>query len=138
MTFQENQNIPRTHPGHGQGPAGASLSDLLTAVQHVASNIANLAQTILQVNGTSTATGLGGSAGVLLKQGPGRIAQVSVTAEVGNTVPGAIIDANNASATGPVIYTIPGVVGLYTVNLPFTLGLVVVPGQGNSIVVSYS
>ena len=138
MTFQENRNIPSAHAGHGQGPAGASLSDLLTAVQHVASNIAQLAQTILQVNGTATATAITGTNGVLLKQGPGRVASVSITAETGGTVTGSIIDANNAAATGPVIYTINGVVGLYTVNLPFTYGLVVIPGAGNTVTVSFS
>lgn len=138
MTYQENRNIPSTHPGHGQGPAGASLSDLLTAVKNVASNIAQLGQIILQVNGVSTATALAGTNGALVKQGSGRIAQVSVTAETGSPAVGAIIDANNASATGPVIFTIPGVVGVYTVNLPFTYGLVVIPGAGNTVTVSYS
>jgi hypothetical protein len=138
MTFQENQNLPRSHPGHGQGPAGASLSDLLTAVQHVASNIAQLGQTLLQINGTQTATGLTGAAAILLKQGPGRVVKVSLPSETGGPVTGSIIDANTATATGPVIYTITGAVGLYEVNLPFSLGLVVIPGAGNNVTVSFS
>lgn len=140
MTYQENQNIPRPHAGHGQGPAGAGLSDLLTAVQHVASNINNLAQVLLQIMGqtTSGATALTGAAPILVKQGPGRIAQVSITSETGSPTTGQIIDGNSVAATGPVIYTIPAAVGLYQVNLPFSLGLVVVPGAGNTVTVSYS
>lgn len=136
MTFQENRNIPSSHPGHGQGPAGASLSDLLTAVKNVASNVALLGQIIQQINGTVAATGLIAGSSVL-KQGAGRIASVSVVAVAGSTQ-GYIVDANNAAATGPVIYLIPGATGLYVVNLPFSKGLVVNLGTGMAATVSYS
>lgn len=136
MTFQENRNIPASHPGHGQGPAGSSLSDLLTAVKNVAVNISNLGQTLLQISGTTGAGGLTGT--TLVKTGPGRIVKVAVISETGTGPAGQIIDANNATATGPVIYSIPGAVGLYEVNLPFTLGLLVVPSAGDVVSVSYS
>jgi hypothetical protein len=137
MSFQDNRNIPTAHPGHGQGPAGAGLSDLLTAVQHVASNIAALGQTLLAIKGTSTAPALTGAK--LVKTGPGRIAAISVTV-VGNAPPpaGMIIDANQLAATGPVIAIIPETVGYVDVSMPFSLGLLVVPAPGMTVTVSYS
>jgi hypothetical protein len=137
MTFQENQNIPKVHPGHGQGPAGASLSDLLTAVQHVASNIAQAAQTYLAVNGQQSRSGIAAAGGAqLLKQGSGRVAYVNVT--VAGTAAGALVDGNSAASTTPVLAVIPMAVGSYFVNLPFNLGLVVIPGTGMTLSVSFS
>jgi hypothetical protein len=137
MTFQENRNIPSSHPGHGQGPAGASLSDILTAVQHVASNIAQAAQTYLAVNGQQSRSGIAASAGSqLLKQGPGRIAYVNVT--VAGTAAGTLVDSNSTAAVAPVLAVIPQAVGSYFINLPFNLGLVVIPGAGSTLSVSFS
>jgi hypothetical protein len=130
-----NDNIPRPHPGHGSGPAGASLSDILTAVQHVASNIATAAERYMRAQGLGTGAAL--TAPAVLKQGAGRVCMVSVTATGSAT--GQIIDAAIPSATHPVIAIIPAAVGApYTVNLPFKFGLLVVPGAGMTVTVSYS
>jgi len=125
-----------SHPGHGAGPAGASLSDLLTAAQHIASNIANLAQRYMNAQGETLGAGL--TARTLLKQGKGRVAVVSVTADVGSPGPSMIIDAALVTATGPVIASIPAAVGIYVINMPYQFGLVVVPGPGQTLSVSYS
>ena len=124
------------HPGHGQGPAGASLSDLLTAVKNVAVNIANLGQTILAISGTTMANAISGP--TLVKLGPGRLVKVAVISETGTGPAAQIIDGNGLGSTGPVIYSVPGAVGLYEVNLPFSLGLLVVPSAGDVVSVSYS
>jgi hypothetical protein len=108
---------------------------LLTAVKNVAVNIANLGQTLLQLNGMATAPGVSGGP-LLQKLGPGRVAFVNVT--VAGTAPGAIVDSNSAAATAPVIYVIPNAVGSVFVNLPVSLGLVVIPGAGQTVTVSYS
>jgi len=126
-------------PGHGVGATSASLSDLLTAVQHVASNIALLGQTLLQINGQTTRTAMTATAGAqLLKQGPGRVATVAVTVAGGANNPTLLVDSNSATATSPVIATVPGTVGVYVVNMPFSLGLVVIPGTGDTVSVSFS
>jgi hypothetical protein len=136
VTFQENQNIPRSHPGHGQGPAGASVSDVLTALQHIASNIAQAAQTYLDVNGQQARTGI--SSATLLKQGAGRVATVAVTAETGTAAAAVLVDSANANATAPVLAIIPAQTGIFVVNMPFSLGLVVIPGTGDTVSVSFS
>jgi hypothetical protein len=134
MSFQENRNIPSAHPGHGQGPAGASTSDVLTALQHIASNIAQAAQTYLAVNGQQSQSGI--AAPALLKQGPGRIAYINVT--VAGTAPGSLVDSNSPAGVAPVLAVIPDAVGAIFVNLPFNLGLVVIPGTGMTLSVSFS
>lgn len=131
-----NSGGPNIHPGHGMGPAGASLSDILTAVKNVATNIANLGQLFLQVNGATTDGARALTATTLIKQGVGRVARVNVTSAPGSTQ-GYLVDANNAQATGPVIFLIPGTVGSYVVNMPFSLGLLVEPG-GLTVTVAYS
>ena len=137
MTFQENRNIPQAHPGHGQGPAGASLSDILTAAQHIASNIAQAAQTYLAVNGQQSRSGIAAAAGPqLLKQGSGRVAYVNVT--VAGTADGALVDGNSAAVVAPVLAVIPMAVGSYFINAPYNLGLVVIPGAGQTVTVTFS
>jgi len=139
MTFSENENIPRPTIGHGLGQTGASLSDILTACQHIASNIAQLGQVMLNINGQQSRSGLTSAGGAqLLKNGPGRVAQVSVVVESGTASPATLVDSNNPAATAPVIYVAPAAIGLYTVNLPFNLGLVVIPGASDTITVSFS
>lgn len=112
----------------------AGLSDILTSAQNIASALSTLAQTFLNVQGSQNLAGI--AAATLVQSGPGRIAVVSVTTAA--TATGAIYDANAASATTNLIYTIPKTVGVYIVNFPLSFGLVVAPGAGMTVSVSYS
>jgi hypothetical protein len=127
-------NTSQRHAGAGVGPAGASLSDLLSAVQHVASQIGVIGQRYMNAQGQSLGAAITGPK--VLKTTAGRLVMISVT--VAGTGPGQIIDATVLSATDPVICIIPDTVGVLNVNLPFTLGLLVVPGPGMTVSVSYS
>ncbi len=75
------------------------------------------------------------TAATLVRNGTGRLASVSVL--VAGAV-GAIYDAADAAATTNKVYVIPAVVGVYVVNWPLSYGLVVAPGAGQTISVSYS
>lgn len=112
----------------------ASLDDILTTQRNGVINLANLAETWLQINGKQNASAL--TSATLVKTGAGRIASVSVV--VGGSATGAIYDAGSASATSGILYTIPTTVGVYVLNFPFVNGLVVAPGTGQTIAVSYS
>lgn len=112
----------------------ASLDDILTTQRNGVINLANLAETWLQINGKQSANAL--TAATLVKTGAGRIASVSVV--VAGSATGTIYDANSASATSGAVYAIPTTVGVYVVNFPFVNGLVVAPGTGQTISVSYS
>ena len=112
----------------------ASLSDLLTAAKNIASAINGVAQTYTNVQGArvfqkvTTTTAVSTSAG--------RLAMISVTT-AGSTT-GTIYDAADVATTTRPIYIIPMTVGVVFVNLPVVYGIVVVPGTGQNVTVSYS
>lgn len=120
--------------GPGTGPPGVSPSDILSVFRNVVQAINNAAQTYLNVQGAQNRAAI--AAATLLKSGPGRIAVISVTTAGAAT--GIIYDAATATATTNPIYIIPMAVGVYVVNLPYSFGLVVVPGTNQVLTASYS
>lgn len=112
----------------------AGLSDILTTAQNIASAINGLAQVYLNVQGGRNATAL--TAATLVKAGAGRLATVTVT-DAGSG-DGAIYDANNVTAVTGLFYVIPMTVGVFVVNFPVSFGIVVAPGTGQTVSVSYS
>lgn len=110
-----------------------ALSDLLTSCQNVVQAINGLAQTYINVQGAQNVAAI--SAATLVKAGPGRVAQIVVTTA---GAVGAVYDANQSTATTNKIYTIPAVVGSYTVNMPTSYGIVVAPGAAQVVAIGYS
>jgi hypothetical protein len=116
----------------------ASQSDLLTTQKNLVNAVNNLAITYQQVNGTQNKANITGTDPVLVKGSSARLASVSVI-EKGSAV-GYIYDSKTTTITHETskLYTIPTEVGVWFVNMPAGLGLVVVPGNGQVITVSYS
>ena len=112
----------------------ASTNDVLSAAQNIAIAINNATQTYLSVNGASVATGL--TAATLVKASAGRVCTVSVV--TAGSAAGRVYDATNASLTANPVFTIPTTVGSYVVNIPTLFGIVVAPGTGQTITVSFS
>ena len=112
----------------------ASLDDMLTAAKNVVTAINGLAQTYLAVNGSRISPNI--TAATLVRTGAGRVAMVSIV--VGGSTTGTIYDTNNASLTNNPIFTIPDTPGIIFVNLPVVNGIVVTPGTGQTVSVSYS
>jgi hypothetical protein len=112
----------------------ASLSDILTATKNIVTALNQLGQTYLQVEGSKQTSGI--TAATLVQSGQGRLARVIVT--VSGSADGAIYDASSASATTNKVYLIPKDHGVYVVNVPINNGIVVVPGTGQTVAVSYS
>jgi hypothetical protein len=111
----------------------ASLDDILTTQRNGVIAANNIAQTYLNVQGIVAANAL--TTTTLVSAGTGRLASVSVL--VAGAV-GKIYDAANSSLTTNQIYVIPAVVGVYVVNWPIVNGIVVAPGAGQTVSVSYS
>jgi hypothetical protein len=113
-----------------------SIGDILTAAKNIVTAINGAAQTFLNVNGTSAQDGI--TSATLVKTGSGRIATVSVV--VPGSANGAIYDTAAAAsvAASNQIGVIPAMIGPYVFNIPFSSGLVVTPGTGQTITVSYS
>jgi hypothetical protein len=112
----------------------ASLSDLLTTAKNIASAINGVAQTYVAVQGAQIRHNM--TAATVVSTTQGRLAMVSVTT-AGSAV-GVIYDANATGITTRPIYTIPNTVGVVFVNLPVVYGVVVAPGTGQAVTVSYS
>lgn len=113
---------------------GGSLADLLTTAQNLVQAVNNAATTYLNVQGKQTASNI--SVATLVKPVAGRVAVVSITT-AGSAV-GHIYDTNQVAATTPTVYAIPNTIGVHFVNLPTSFGIVVVPGSGQVVTVSYS
>lgn len=116
----------------------ASQSDLLTSQKNLVTAVNNLAVTYQQVNGTQIKGNITGTDPVLVKDSSARLASVSVIV-AGSTV-GYAYDAKTTTITHETskLYVIPNTVGIYFVNMPAGLGLVVSPGTDQVVTVSYS
>lgn len=112
----------------------ADLSTAITVLQNIVTAINNASQTYLNVNGVTAQQAIAGT--VLLKSGAGRVATVSIT--TAGSAAGTIYDTNSAANLINPIYAIPNTVGVFVINLPVSLGIVVVPGSGQVVTVGYT
>jgi hypothetical protein len=112
----------------------ASLDDILTTAKNIVSSVNNLGQSYLNVQGAQSLTNI--STATLVKSGNGRLASV-VVLTAGSTEGTAYDSTSTTSAISPLC-RIPNTVGVTFVNIPFGLGLVVAPGTGQVVTVSYS
>lgn len=117
-----------------QQPSGGSLSDVITVAKNIVVAINALAQNYLNVSGASSLAGI--TAPTVLKSAAGRLTRVSVI--VAGSATGAIYDSAVTGATTKPLYVIPMTVGVVEVNLPVNFGVLVVPGSGQTVTVSYS
>jgi len=122
------------HPSYGVGAQGASLADILTAIQTLFKTLASGFQTVVQINGATNAAGL--TSATLVKTGAGRLAAVSVT--TAGSAPGAVYDSTSVGTPLNPVFSIPAALGLTVANIPLRYGLVVVPGAGMTVAVVYS
>ncbi len=114
--------------------SNTSLSDILTAVKNIVTALNNASQTYLNVNGIQSQSNI--TSTVLVKNGAGRLATVSIIS--GGSANGAIYDSNSTSAVTDPIFTIPNTPGVIFVNLPVSLGILVVPGTNQVVSVGFS
>lgn len=120
-----------------------SISDILTVGKNIVTAIATLGQNYLAVQGVSITKNI--TASTLLKSGSGRVAAVIVI--VSGSGDGAIYDAVSTATASSVnkIWTIHKSATVVdetstpvVLNLPFKDGLVITPGTGMTVIVSYS
>ena len=113
----------------------SSLSDILTAAKNIVTAINGLGQTYLKVQGALRSGTL--TSTTLVSTGQGRLASVSVIASAGSN-DGMIYDSNNSLSLTSKLALIDHTIGVRVMNLPYNNGLVVVPGTGMTVVVTYS
>lgn len=112
----------------------ASLTDILTAAKNFVTALNQIGQVMVSISGAQVTTNI--TAATLVKSGQGWVARVSVV-NAGSAA-GAIYDAASATATTNKLWTIPTTAGITEINLPVNNGIVVAPGTGQTIVISYS
>jgi hypothetical protein len=118
--------------------AGASTSDILSAIKNIVTALATAAQNYLNVQGLTTSGSVALIAPTVIKSTAGRVCSVSVI--VPGSAVGHIYDGATLAATTKPLYIIPDAVGLepYVVNMPASFGILVVPSDGQTVTVSYS
>lgn len=119
----------------------ATLDDILTTQKNGVVAINNLNQTNAYLGGRVTSATIPATSGAtLIVTGSGRLINYSITVQ--GSASGVIYNAISTSTTTPanalVATTATQNVGVYTAGLHFSGGLVVVPGTGQSINVTYS
>jgi len=88
--------------------------------------------------GKGSKTALNISAATAVKAVAGRIVKVSVI--VAGSAAGTINDAatTGAAASANEVAVIPNTVGVYDIDMPTSNGIVIVPGTGQTVAVSYN
>ena len=112
----------------------SSLSDILTAAKNIVTALNQLGQTYLSVEGAQQLADI--TTATLVMTGQGRLANVLVI-DAGSAA-GAIYDASATGVTTNKVWTLPTTAGITVLNIPINNGIVVAPGAGQRIVVSYS
>lgn len=115
-----------------------SLDDIFTTAQNIATGLYNLATAWQRVAGTATSSTVDDSADVLVVSGTGRFVNISVID--GGSASGIIY--NSASTTSlpdaARLAIVPLVEGVYPINVLYTAGLVISPGTGQILNITYS
>jgi hypothetical protein len=112
--------------------ASVSLSDILTATKNVVTALNNAYQAYLNVQGQTSLADI--SKSTVVKKTAGRIATVSIL--TAGSTQGVIYDSNSGNKNP--IFIIPNTVGFQFVNFPVSTGILVVPGTGQIVSISYS
>ena len=114
----------------------ASLDDILTVQKNGVVAINNLSQGTLRGLGTQTSVTV--TTATLIYAGTGYLVNFSVV--VAGSTAGTISNTNAVAsvAAANALCTVPATVGIVKVGQVFSTGLVVTPGTGQSINVTYS
>jgi hypothetical protein len=115
----------------------ASLDDILTTAKNIVTAINGISNKLDRFSASGASyTYANITATTLVRSGSGSIAVVSVVTP--GTTSGTIYDANSTGVTTSPVFKIPMTVGLTIVNMPVSNGIVVAPGTGQAVSISYS
>jgi len=112
----------------------ATLDDILTTQKNGVFGINSIATSNYFLAGKVSAPAL--AATTLVRSGAGWVAKVSVTTAGSSSA--IIYDSNATTTLTAPIAVVANAVGIVTINLPVTNGIVFVPGTGMTATLSYS
>lgn len=113
---------------------GTPLNDPYTGAAQPAKGVGGLQ---ISVGSGKAVNAISGGAKLVTDQ-PARLARVSVT--VAGTTTGSVNDAasTGGAAAGNLVAVIPNVVGVFELDWPCAAGIVITPGSGQTVSVSYA
>ena len=114
----------------------ASLDDILTVQKNGVVALGNLNQATLRDAGTNTSATVTSS--TVIYVGPGRVVNYAVV--IAGTGAGGVYNASTTAGANASnqLCSIPTTVGVFPTGQTFSNGLVITPGAGQSINVTYS
>jgi len=114
----------------------ANLDDILTATKNAVVSLNTINTSINYFGGRTTSATV--TASTLVINGSGVLVSASVT--VAGSASGTINDAlsTSAAAAANALVATPATLGVYPCGQHFSQGLVIVPGTGQSVNVTYS
>lgn len=112
-----------------------SLGDILTAIKNLVTAMGAATVTLQIGQGQSTSDTV--TAATLITTGPGRLVNYAVLVA---GAAGTVYDSDTVAGVAAVnaLIVVPATVGVAQIGQVFTAGLVVVPGAGQSVNVTYS
>jgi hypothetical protein len=113
----------------------ASLDDILTTQKNGVVAINQIAENAFGVQGRKTALEI--TSATLIHTGEAWVARLSV---INAGAVGAVYDANTVATAiaGRQLCVIPATVGIHEIFMPVTRGIVVIPGAGQKVSVSFT
>lgn len=114
----------------------ASLDDILTTQKNGVQGINSLDHTTQNLAGAVNSLEI--SASTYFQTSYGWVGKISVI--VAGTTTGTVYDTTSVASAGVGnrLAIIPNTVGIYTINMPVNNGIVVTPGSGQIVAMSYS
>jgi hypothetical protein len=113
---------------------GASLSDLLTALRNLVIAVNNASTTYANIAGIANFGPI--TSATVIKNSAGRICEIAIISA--GTTTGYVYDSASTGTTTATMIPLPNIVGVYKVSWPMAVGLLVIPGTGQTISGSYS
>lgn len=124
-----------TTPNPVPAPTGsASLSDLLTALRNLVIAVNNASTTYANIAGIANFGPI--TSATVIKPSPGRICEISIISA--GTTTGYVYDSASTGDTTETMIPLPNIVGVYKVSFPTAVGILLIPGVGQTVSGSYS
>lgn len=115
-----------------------SLDDIFTTAQNIVTQITAMSTTWRKVAGTITSPTVDDTTDVLVVVGTGRLVNISIID--GGSGDGMIYNTTTTSTLPDAgrLAVVPQTVGVFPINVVYTAGLVISPGTGQVLNITYS
>lgn len=114
--------------------AAAGATQILNALQQLVQALNNAATSYANIVGVANFGPI--TSAMVVKTSAGRICEIAVISA--GTTTGYVYDSASTSATTAIMIPIPNIVGVYKVQWPCAVGIMIIPGASQTISGTYS